>query len=203
MPEAAFRFRSPTLIQPFRTFNARPVGVTAVPLTIQKPADPNVDRQTDSSVRRLESMAFSEPPADRPHRIRLAGPWQIDWVGPEEVPSTTLATASGSFPANWRTLFGEVYGTARFSRRFGRPTGLDEGTRVWLSIPNYSGMLSVELNERVLAILPEDELPVRFDITDSLRSSNRLILEVTAGPEIPTGAGRREPVQLEIVEAVA
>ena len=139
----------------------------------------------------------------RPHDIRLAGPWGVDWVAPEDVPLATLSVGETTFPVDWEAVFGEVYGTARFTRRFNRPTGLDERTRVWLCVPDYHGMLSVELNQRVLAILPEEDLPVRIDITESIRPHNRLVLEVTSGPATETvekASDERQPVALSIVE---
>ena len=140
-------------------------------------------------------------PDSTAHEIRLAGPWQVDWVGPEDVPPDTIAVENSTFPVDWEKLFGEVAGTARFTRRFNRPTGLTRETRVWLAIPDYCGMLSVELNQKVLAILPEEDLPVRLDITHALAPHNRLVLEVTSGPErCETENHRRLPVHLEIVE---
>lgn len=136
------------------------------------------------------------------HQIRLAGPWSIDWVGPEDVPAETLAVDRGTFPVDWVATFGAVAGTARFTRKFNRPTGLKSHARVWLTVPEYRGMLSIELNGRVLAILPEEELPVRLDVTAALRLHNRLALEVTAAPpSIPPSVFREgRPVCLHIVE---
>lgn len=134
------------------------------------------------------------------HTIRLAGPWQVDWVGPEDVPPATLAVDHGTFPIDWPAIFGDVCGTARFQRKFNRPTGLSEGTRVWLSVPDYCGMLTVELNGRVLAILPENELPVQLDVTGSLQLHNRLVLEVTADGASCSQRHLAEPVKLEIHE---
>ena len=135
------------------------------------------------------------------HEIRLAGPWTIDWVGPEDVPPEVLTVDRGTFPVNWRQTFGSVCGTVRFTRKFNRPSGLEQQTRVWLEVPEYQGMLSIELNGRVLAILPEEELPVQLDVTNTMRLHNRLVLEVTAGNLESTPTEQSfQPVRLVIVD---
>ena len=138
------------------------------------------------------------------HSIRLAGPWSVDWIGPDDVPPRILDVRQGTFPVDWTRTFGEIAGTARFSRKFNTPTGLSDAHRVWLAIPDYCGMLSIELNGRVLAILPEDKLPVRLDITDSLQMHNQLALDVTADPgQCDPTPKTLQPVQLVIVEPTA
>ena len=138
------------------------------------------------------------------HSIRLAGPWFVDWVGPEDVPSLVLAIDKCQFPMKWSEVFGSSCGTARFTRKFNQPTNLTDHHRVWLSIPEYSGMLSIELNDRVLAILPEDELPVQVDITPTLKLHNRLALEITYCPTEGNDARKTDgSVELLIVESEA
>jgi hypothetical protein len=121
-----------------------------------------------------------------PHIIRLREPWERERL------------ADGSL---------------RLMRRFHRPTGLDETSRVWLVVENLDGAAEVSLNDRVLGRLSGGQKPsddavtkaqARIEITQSLRPHN--MIAIVAGPAL---AGKEEQanalnsVRLEIEDGEA
>ncbi len=124
------------------------------------------------------------------HRIRLRGPWQRQ-----------AAPAGAATP---------------FTRRFGRPTGLDGGQRVYLVIDVLTAATCVWLNSQLLAEVPAGTTTWRYDITDRLTASNLLELhlasEPAASPLVPLprageraedwSEGRIGEVRLEICQPV-
>lgn len=78
-------------------------------------------------------------------------------------------------PADWSPAFGsDFFGRVRYRRTFQKPTGLDEGQRVFLVVepPRSRGMIT--LNAELLGTVRTGDAPGRFDITDRLRETNRL-----------------------------
>jgi hypothetical protein len=76
--------------------------------------------------------------------------------------------------------FSGLTGTVRFCRRFGRPTNLGAGERVWLVFEAIAGQAEVELNDARLG-------PVagagRFDVTDRLAERNLLTVVLPAADD--------------------
>ncbi|MFO0869965.1 MAG: hypothetical protein U0935_13615 [Pirellulales bacterium] len=95
------------------------------------------------------------------HRIRLRGPWQ------------QAAAPVGAAPVGAATPF---------TRRFGCPTGLDGGQRVYLVIDVLTVATCVWLNSQLLADVPAGISTWRYDITDRLTASNLLELHLAATP---------------------
>jgi hypothetical protein len=91
-----------------------------------------------------------------PHIIRLRGPWDAEPV-------------DGSQATRW-------------IRRFGRPTGLETGARVWLCLQPGDGILSWRLNDSEPHAVDAAHAVQRFDITDQLQPRNRLEVLVELGP---------------------
>jgi hypothetical protein len=139
-----------------------------------------------------------------PHTIRLRGPWNFQPLarvilladGSERRDESILPTGGVIvLPADWGGLLGAgFHGLVRFTRRFARPTGLDDRTRVWLIIEDVDWQARVTLNghtlgqnqlkdspPRPLALSPAPTClpcPVRFDITALLAERNELALEI-------------------------
>ena len=102
------------------------------------------------------------------HTIRLRGPWEQE------------------------SLAGEL---VRWTRRFHKPTGLDDNSRVWLVIENVAGEIDVTLNGRPMHLADSAAMaPTRLEITALLQSHNVLSLTLAA-------AGAITPVRLEIEDA--
>jgi hypothetical protein len=101
-----------------------------------------------------------------PHIIRLRGPWE------------------------WEASADKV----RITRRFHRPTGLEAGDCVWLTIDDVHGSATVALNGRRLGEIvsrsseePHSHLeiqrcPARFNLTTDLQPHNAITVEVTTPP---------------------
>ncbi|MCZ2077237.1 MAG: hypothetical protein LC130_19845 [Bryobacterales bacterium] len=107
------------------------------------------------------------------HRIHLRRPWQ--------------SAAAGPGPG--------------WSRRFGRPTGLEPGDCVWLVI---EGMPQAEvwLNGNRLAPV-ELLIAERYDVTDRLMTRNEIVIVAETGPVAePTAGEPPAEVYLEIVSVV-
>ncbi|MGD9854935.1 MAG: hypothetical protein AB7U20_08280 [Planctomycetaceae bacterium] len=150
-------------------------------------------------------------PYDR-HWIRLRGPWEVAWMTPPLDDAARSEVASGKIrlPAEWRDLFGHRVGTARFSRRFQRPTNLDDEERVIVTLCEVRCAATAKLNGLPLiplaipigdpASAPSEEA-LSFDITGQMLATNQLELELTVTTtELTTGAcGLWKPVFLEII----
>jgi beta-galactosidase/beta-glucuronidase len=85
------------------------------------------------------------------------------------------APARATMPADWSKTLGKNFlGRVRYCRTFQKPTGLDEGQRVWLVVEPPDSRGSVTLNDQILGVLSRGDSPARFDITGLLASHNRL-----------------------------
>lgn len=107
------------------------------------------------------------------HRIHLRRPWQ--------------SAAAGPGPG--------------WSRRFGRPTGLEPGDCVWLVI---EGMPQAEVWLNGNRLAPVDLLIAeRYDVTDRLMTRNEIVIVAETGPGAePTAGEPPAEVYLEIVPTV-
>ncbi|HUG94317.1 MAG TPA: hypothetical protein VML55_26035 [Planctomycetaceae bacterium] len=117
------------------------------------------------------------------HRIHLKGPWEIEWLGPEQ-PADERAAGPRRvhMPAPWEALFGDAAGTARFRRRFNRPTNLDPQERVFIVFDGIGGQANVSLNARCVGTVAEAAPAAEFDVTAVLESRNVLIVDVAFNP---------------------
>ena len=142
-------------------------------------------------------------PYDR-HWIRLRGPWEVCWLN-EAAPQPA---ARVKLPTTWTSLFGDRPGTARFSRRFQAPARLDPEERVCVTLLDAGGEVRCRINDILVPPLPAPlgdpscwphERCLSFDVTDLLRPSNRLTLDITVDDAANAHAGLHLPVLLEIV----
>lgn len=142
-------------------------------------------------------------PYDR-HWIRLRGPWEVAWLAADggTDPQQT-AVRRVTLPASWQELFGQCGGTARFRRRFQRPTGLDPDERVRIVLEDVGGSIAARLNDVPLSPLYDEDEPEKmcFDVTDLLQFTNLLTLDITFDPSgsEPSHGGLWRPVLIEIL----
>jgi hypothetical protein len=132
-----------------------------------------------------------------PYQIRLRGPWTVYGPGPG---APVSAPVTAHLPADWRTLFGEQSGCARFVRRFNRPTNLDH-ERVCVALADVSGRVTLRVNGSPVEAVPAASSSVRtFDITGRLKPHNELEIEVHFDPsQNPADPGGLwQPVTIEI-----
>jgi hypothetical protein len=126
-----------------------------------------------------------------PHRIRLAGPWELEIVGNPSEPGA-LATGACDPSLTLRALTGAeaprspnrvtipcrlpgFTGTVRFTRRFGYPGRIDDYERVWLTFAGVAGRAAVCLNGTTLGRI---DGPAEFEITRLLSERNQLQVDV-------------------------
>jgi len=113
-----------------------------------------------------------------PYRIRLRGPWKYEWLEPKDRPE---GSGTVQMPARWEELFGKRAGRVRFQRRFGRPTNLEPSERVFVVFEGVGGNATVWLNGQPLGQLKGPR--GAFDVTELLRPSNQLVVEVEYAPD--------------------
>lgn len=124
---------------------------------------------------------MTEPPDDlAPHRIRLRGPWDYEWIKPPSgIPRDELC-GEVRLPSSWADAFGRHLGTVRLSRRLGSPAEPDPTDRVWLEIASPA-VMSVVLNGEWLGTVAPGA--ARLEATGRLLHRNRLDVDLTAdGP---------------------
>src|SRR5262245_47240120 len=91
-----------------------------------------------------------------PHRIRLRGPWECEPRSGDPPPAPRHMT----LPCRWvEGGLTNYSGKVRFRRRFGSPTNLEVGERVWLTFDGVEGTWIASLNGEGLGNSPE------FDVT--------------------------------------
>lgn len=114
------------------------------------------------------------------HRIRLIGPWEFSALANADGSAVRLPTDPGRVktPVCWRTLFGKWNGTAKCSRRFNRPTNIDDVQRIEITIDDLQGQGRILLNEVVLVEAAQGG-PISIDVKEKLQPFNQLVMEVT------------------------
>ena len=129
------------------------------------------------------------------HAIRLHGPWTAE---------TTSAGGTESrrvhLPRDWAEL-GELarQSSVRLVRRFHRPTGLGDATRVHLAIPVGWPVVSLEVNGEQVSKNTTVEERRLFDLSKIVRSQESLdlVIKLRTGDEL---AGQPYFVAIEIEE---
>ena len=122
------------------------------------------------------------------HPIRLRRPWTKQVTGPDGLPTESTVDIPDHEPNS-------VGNEWTYHRSFNCPTGLDEGSRVFLSISDWQGhMASVSINDQVCDSTQKP--PLRIDVTLNLQPSNCLRIQLI--PEGQTSPLLCGDVQLEI-----
>ena len=117
------------------------------------------------------------------HAIRLRGPWELS-IGGEIVGQRIV------LPCTWRELIAanaEVSGcrSLTLSRRFHRPTGLQTGDRVLLSLGHRGHRLNARLNGAELPLVARPDGTLEADITSRLIEPNELAVELAPPSPAP------------------
>ena len=116
-----------------------------------------------------------------PHVIRLRGPWELQPLASWQSSDNSLPKGGRlEMPSDWSKLLGADFrGRVRHLRRFGRPTGLDAGERVWLVCDGATDAATIFLNGAQLgAVISGSNQPARFEVTDRLLRRNELVIDV-------------------------
>lgn len=118
------------------------------------------------------------------HIIRLRGPWNVEPVArfvpqadgtykpvKEELPPIARVT----MPADWSATCGaDFLGRVSYRRIFQKPTGLDDGERVFLVVEPPQSSACITLKKKLVGFVYSGEPAGRFDITDRLEDHNQL-----------------------------
>jgi hypothetical protein len=118
------------------------------------------------------------------HVIRLHGPWTAELTGP--APTETRRV---HLPREWAELAESARkANVAILRRFHRPTGLDESTRVELAIPRSWPVVEIIINEEPQAAQTDDGDLRRFDLSQVIRTreAHDLRIEFRMGDELLT-----------------
>jgi len=117
------------------------------------------------------------------HRIHLRGPWDFVWRPAGGTDSET-GSKSGTvtMPQEWRTLFGDVSGTALFRRRFHRPTNLELHERVMLVFTEIRGSGHVQLNGLSIGEFSAAGELVEFEISTAMKPFNEVAIDIGFDP---------------------
>jgi hypothetical protein len=106
-----------------------------------------------------------------PHRIRLRGPWECELLSGQPPPAPLRIR----FPASSADSdLADYSGPARFRRRFGRPTNLDQTERVWLTLRDLPPHARVLLNGQEIPLARDLEQ----DITSLVEPRNEVVIEM-------------------------
>jgi hypothetical protein len=122
------------------------------------------------------------------HTIRLRGPWEYRLLESAKY----VEAQQGRVDISNTDLLRNVVGKIELMRRFNRPTGLGNGTRVELVVGSRTHAIAIDLNGEPLSITLEE---LRYDITAQLRSHNVLRIIVDTGQQKDI---RLDDVRLEI-----
>ena len=117
------------------------------------------------------------------HVIRLHGPWTLEMGAGEAAESRRV-----HLPREWSLVTNAAATSAvALVRRFHRPTGLDEGTRVGLAVPAGWPVCQILVNGVRLADLRAGEKRV-FDLSGIIRSrdAHDLRIEFARDAELKT-----------------
>ena len=132
------------------------------------------------------------------HRIRLRYPWTKQPKSTDEFEPDTIEPQSVQVPEPASDVQASSTGEFVYSRKFNRPTGLDNTSRLSLSVSAWEGkLLSVTLNQSPLDITSaEANHSLTITIDHDLPSHNEI--EIVLVGEDQTAARLSGEVQLEI-----
>ena len=133
------------------------------------------------------------------HLIRLRGPWEyqvllrFDRDDTRNIGQDTSELPGGrmQMPSDWGESLGNGFrGRVRYQRRFNRPTGLDKGQIVYVSVAAVDCFGEVSLNDTTLGQVVGDRPNQRFVVTEILQSANELSVIV----ELPRDDPNSDPL---------
>lgn len=117
------------------------------------------------------------------HSIRLLGPWNFEWDESQEHSGMFISSGTTNMPRDWRSLFGNVAGTATFTRRFHRPSNLEPHEQVWLVCRGIGGSGELSLNKSLKVEFASRGEAIEFDVTSALEQFNHLSIRLTLKEE--------------------
>ena len=130
----------------------------------------------------------------QPYRMHLKGPWEFQWLSrvgeclDARRPGVLLDGDRIKMPASWQDAFGAATGRVVFSRRFQKPTNLDDEEQVHVAFDGIGGAALIRLNDQPIGELTDVSETKSFDVTAHLKPTNVLSVEVSfEGRDQPGG----------------
>ena len=116
----------------------------------------------------------------------------------QEEPGSLPPAGRCDIPADWGASLGADFrGRVEFRRRFNKPTGLENGERVFLVVARVDAFGRLSLNGAGAVIIPPGGDETRLEISGILRPHNELVIEVELprltdkSAPLPRAAGRQ------------
>ena len=117
------------------------------------------------------------------HQIQLKGPWEVFHPAtPVDAAPPRSDSVTRTMPQGWRELFGDVGGTARFQRKFHRPSNLEPHERVFLVFKGIRGQSRISLNRSLIGEFVATGDAIEVDISSRMHSFNLIDVEIAFEP---------------------
>jgi len=104
--------------------------------------------------------------------MQLKGPWKYQWIGAANSVSEVNLAGHIKLPDGWDNLFVQHSGQVRLSRRFGKPTNLEQEEAVFLIFEQTTGLVQIFLNEQRLDWTVDNQSTRACNITGLLQENN-------------------------------
>lgn len=118
------------------------------------------------------------------HTIRLRGPWQFTplattyWSDSAESQETGIEVpppGTMKIPNDWSDTLGDSFhGKVLFQRYFHKPTGLEQGDLVQITLTEVNALATVFLNHEAIGTGDVSQGKSTFEVTDKLELRNLL-----------------------------
>lgn len=127
------------------------------------------------------------------HRIRLAGPWELQTLDDQSRPVGEAVRSQLPFELRQQQhKFGVL-----LIRGFHRPTGIDEATRLRIAMKTNANLIAVRINSKLVTVqIAEFQDEVTCEITDVIQEFNQLSVQIC--PDASGADSTLEAVWLEI-----
>jgi hypothetical protein len=116
------------------------------------------------------------------HRIRLRGPWEVQWLDALSAQHAGSGQPQQServhLPAEWEQLIAGRSGRVRLTRRFHKPSGLEPEEEVALVFDDLPVLATISLNAEQVGQLAGRTAAERIVVTERLQSVNTLEIEL-------------------------
>ena len=116
------------------------------------------------------------------HRIRLRGPWEVQWLGAVSTEDAENGQPQQRervhLPADWEQLIAGRSGRVRLTRRFHKPSGLEPEEEVALVFDDLPARTTISLNAEQVGQLASRTAGERIVVTERLHPVNTLEIEM-------------------------
>ncbi len=119
------------------------------------------------------------------HSIRLHGPWNakvLSFANTQPAADFELEKRV-KIPSGWHDWLGPNFcGLVAYERSFNLPTRLQPAQKVWLVVEEVDFLAQLSLNETDIGTLRSGEPPLRIEVQQLLKPTNKLRIEIDSRP---------------------